>query len=472
MLLTDLHTGERGYIQALHPPHPDLQLRFQELGLVEGAEILMVRNAPLKDLLEYRLLHSRVSLSRAEAQLIEISPAKSSSSQSESPSPDDRLHWLDRLFTHRIWGYPIFLGIMFLTFQLTFSLGAYPMAWIEEGIAWLADFVKKLFEEGPLLDLLVEGLLGGMGGVLVFLPNIVLLYLSLALLEGTGYMARAALLMDRVMRMFGLEGRSFIPMIMGFGCNVPAVLATSSIKSRGPRILTMLVIPFMSCSAKLPVYLLLTGAFFPNHAGLVLFGLYLLGVVLAILSAVCLGRWLGLRGTGNVSLEMDLPQYRWPTLRGVMEDVWLHSWQYLRKIGTVILLASIVIWALGYFPVGGESFIVRMGKWVHPFFAPLGFDWEMCVSLLTGIAAKEVVVSTLGVLYAGAGATVPSITSTVALSFMVFVLVYFPCISTLIAIGKESGSYRWVLLIVIYTLLLAWGMSYGITSLGSWLGWG
>lgn len=445
---------------------------------------------------------------------------------SEYSSIIDRNQKIDHLLTHKFWGFPIFIAIMYLTFQLTFSLGAYPMEWIESGVAWLGQIVGKIMSEGPLRDLIVDGIISGVGGVLVFLPNIVILYLCLAIIEDTGYMARAAFIMDRLMHLIGLHGRSFIPMVMGFGCNVPAVMATRTIEHRSHRIITMMVIPFMSCSAKLPVYLLLAGAFFPKHAGLVLMGLYFLGILIAVISALIFKRFI-FSQEPDTPFVMELPPYRIPTAISVLLHMWQRSKQYLKKMGSVILFASIVIWALGYFPQvselsneqqselltkhleeqtpsEGESFMAlpehqqmaiiqqeysligRIGQALQPIFAPLGFDWKMSVSLLTGIAAKEVVVSTLGVLHTGqevdegeasevllsqklTTATHPDgsplYTPVIALSFLVFVLVYFPCISTVIAIGKESGSAKWSLFIAAYTITLAWVISFSITQI-------
>lgn len=443
---------------------------------------------------------------------------------SDYSSISDRNRKIDHILTHKVWGFPIFIAIMFLTFQLTFTLGAYPMEWIESGVAWLGKLLGGVMSEGPLKDLLIDGVISGVGGVLVFLPNIVILYICLAIIEDTGYMARAAFIMDRIMHLIGLHGRSFIPMIMGFGCNVPAVMATRTIENRNSRLITMMVIPFMSCSAKLPVYLLLAGALFPKSAGLVLFALYFLGVVVAVISALIFKRFIFKEK--DSPFVMELPPYRIPTAVSVLLHMWQRSKQYLQKMGTVILVASIAIWALGYYPqvknldeekqsqlianhltqsipeeaesfaalpleqqknmIQQEySFIGRIGQGVQPIFAPLGFDWKMSVSLLSGIAAKEVVVSTMGVLYTGDEENETVLTTkiqtarhsdgsliftpVVAFSFLVFVLVYFPCISTVIAIGKESGSYKWSLFIATYTILLAWALSFLITRIGTLL---
>lgn len=428
---------------------------------------------------------------------------------------------IDHILTHKVWGFPIFIALMFLMFQLTFTLGAYPMEWIESGVAWLGSVVSELMTEGMLKDLIVDGVIAGVGGVLVFLPNIVILYLCLAIMEDTGYMARAAFIMDRIMHLIGLHGKSFIPLVMGFGCNVPAVMATRTIEHRGNRLMTMLIIPFMSCSAKLPVYLLLAGAFFPNSAGTVLFALYFSGITLACITALCFKK--RLNSDEDTPFVMELPPYRIPTAISVLLHMWDRSKQYLQKMGTVILVASIAIWGLSYFPnvhqleekeqaeliaqhisdtQGSEqadfealdtehqlnmiqqeySMIGRMGHAIQPIFKWHGYDWRMSVALLTGVAAKEIVVSTLGVLYAGDSdaeqilsqklqtATNPDgskvLSPLIAFSFMLFVLIYIPCISTVVAIGRESGSWKYALFSVVYSVTLAWILTLLLIQVG------
>lgn len=402
----------------------------------------------------------------------------------------DRNQRIDHILTHPLWGLPIFFGLLYLIFQATFTLGRYPMEWIESGVTWLGEQLSQIMPAGALHDLLIDGVLGGVGGVIVFLPNIVLLYLFLSLLEDTGYMARGVFIMDKLMHLVGLHGKSFIPLVMGFGCNVPAVMSTRMIESRNSRMVTMLVLPFMSCSARLPVYLLLAGAFFPQKAGLILFVLYVGGIVLAILSALALKKWCF--AYEDTPFVMELPPYRIPTPISVLLHMWSKAKQYLHKMGSIILLGSIAIWALGYFPRNAEeeseqyqqehSYIGQLGHAIEPIVAPLGYDWKMGVSLLSGAAAKEIVVSTMGVLYAadsedvaGLGqklrtATRPDGTPlydpVVIFSFMVFVLVYFPCIATLVAIGRESGSYKWALFSALYTILLAWCLGLLVTQIG------
>ena len=402
----------------------------------------------------------------------------------------ERQHRFDRLLTDKVWGYPIFILIMFLSFQLTFTLGQYPMDWIESGVAWLGEAVGALLAPGSLRDLIVDGIIAGVGGVLVFLPNIVILYLCIALMEDTGYLSRAAFLMDRIMHGIGLHGKSFIPLLMGFGCNVPAIMATRTIESRNARLMTMLITPFMSCSARLPIYILIAGTFFPEQAGLVLFGLYLLGILIAVLSALMMKRYM-FPGE-DTPFVMELPPYRVPTGISVLLHMWERSKQYLTKMGTTILFASIIIWALGYFPrpadaesltateIQEQSYIGRLGKAVEPAFEPMDFDWRMTVALLTGTAAKEVIVSTLGVLYNAedaedAGRLGEKLKAAVhedgthvfdtsnALSFMVFTLLYFPCVASVVAIRKESGTWKWALFQVFYSTGVAWVMAFLVT---------
>ncbi|MDR2496686.1 MAG: ferrous iron transport protein B [Tannerellaceae bacterium] len=379
---------------------------------------------------------------------------------------------IDIVVTHRLLGFPIFLLFMWIMFEATFRFGALPMQWIETGVTWLGDFIGRIMPGGPLRDLAVDGIIGGVGGVLVFLPNILILYLFISFMEDSGYMARAAFIMDKIMHKMGLHGKSFIPLVMGFGCNVPAIMASRTIESRSSRMVTMLINPLMSCSARLPVYLLLVGTFFPGREGFVLFALYASGIALAVVMARLFKKIL-FKGE-DLPFVMELPPYRLPTLRSVLVHVWEKGKQYLRKMGGVILVASIVIWFLGYFPLQPEgateaameenSYIGRLGKFIEPALAPLGFDWKMSVCLLGGMAAKEVVVSTLGVL------GMPEFTATAALSFMFFVLIYFPCIATITAISSEAGSWKWGAFAVVYTCMLAWIVSALVYNIGVWIG--
>ena len=383
--------------------------------------------------------------------------------------------------------FPIFIVLLYLVFEGTFVLGEYPMQWIEWLVEKLGAFVSMNMADGWVKDLVVDGIIGGVGGVLVFLPNILLLYLFISLLEDSGYMARAAFIMDRLMHKIGLHGKSFIPMIMGFGCNVPAIMATRTIESPKSRLITMLIIPLMSCAGRMPVYVLIAGAFFPKKAGLVLLGLYALGILLAILGAKVMSLFFK---DDDLPFVMELPPYRVPTAKSIFRHTWEKGRQYLQKMSGIILICSMVIWFLGYFPNHDaydsvqeqqeHSFIGYIGKSMEPVLEPLGFDWRMGVGIVAGVGAKELVVSTLGVMYAGEEpvseaqtedgsvpsetrlqrALVKSVTPAGALAYMVFILLYFPCIATFVAIKNESGGWKWAIITAIYTILLAWTAAF------------
>ena len=390
-------------------------------------------------------------------------------------------HIIDAIVTHRIWGFPIFFLFMYLMFEVTFVVGAYPQEWIEWLVAAFGDFVHNNMTEGPLKDLLVDGIIGGVGGVIVFLPNILILYLFISLMEDSGYMARAAFIMDKIMHKMGLHGKSFIPLIMGFGCNVPAVMASRTIENRKSRLVTILINPLMSCSARLPIYLLLVGVFFPEQASLVLLSIYTIGIVLAVVMARLFSRFL-VKGD-DTPFVMELPPYRMPTSKAIARHTWEKGAQYLRKMGGVIMVASVIIWALGYYPDHNaytdvaqqqeNSYIGQIGKAIEPVIEPLGFDWKLGIGILSGIGAKELVVSSLGVLYADdaeADETTLAerlpITPLVAYGYMVFVLLYFPCIATIAAIRQEAGGWKWALFTAGYTTVLAWVMSFAIYQIG------
>lgn len=399
--------------------------------------------------------------------------------------------FIDSIVTHKIWGFPIFILFMWIMFECTFVLGQYPMDWIDAGVDLLANFLSTQMSDGPLKDLLIDGIIRGVGGVIVFLPNILILYFFISLMEDSGYLSRAAFIMDKIMHRIGLHGKSFVPMLMGFGCSVPAVMSTRTLESRASRIITMLVTPFMSCSARLPVYLIFTGIFFPKHAGIVMLSIYLIGIVMAVIMARVLKHFIF--KDEDIPFVMELPPYRVPTVKSALHHMWEKSKQYLKKMGTVILLASIIIWALGYFPQAeGDnvttqeqmeySCIGRIGKALEPVMAPLGFDWRMSVSIASGLPAKEVVVSTLSVLYTGddesdnLGEAMlnqrdddgnPLYSPLIGFNFMVFVLLCFPCIATLIAIKNESGSWKWAGFQALYSTTLAWVVCFLIYQIGS-----
>ncbi len=400
---------------------------------------------------------------------------------------------IDQFVTNKIWGLPFFFLLMWLMFQTTFTLGNIPAGWMEQGVSWLGNFVQSHLSEGSLRDLLVDGIIGGVGGVIVFLPNILILFFFISLMEDTGYMARAAFIMDKLMHKMGLHGKSFIPLLMGFGCNVPAVMATRTLESHKDRILTMLILPFMSCSARLPVYVLLISAFFPRHQGLVLFSIYLIGILLAVGSSLLFKR-LFFKQT-EAPFVMELPPYRVPTGRSVIRHMWHKGSQYLRKMGTIILVASVLIWALGHYPKGDasltpaqqqeQSYIGHIGKVIEPVIRPLGFDWQIGISLISGLAAKEIVVSSMAVLTdsgddnASLVSNLQNLTYTegkhagekvytplVAYTMMVFILLYFPCIATITAIRREA-SRKWALFTLCYTTGVAWIVSFIIYQIGS-----
>ena len=379
---------------------------------------------------------------------------------------------IDAVVTHRIWGYPIFLLLMYLMFFCTFNIGQYPMDWIDAGVQWLGEAVGRWMSPGPLKDLIVDGIISGVGGVIVFLPNIMILYAFISWMEDSGYMARAAFIMDKIMHRMGLHGKSFIPMIMGFGCNIPAIMATRTIEDRKSRMITMLIVPLMSCSARLPVYIIIIGVFFPSHAALVLFGLYLLGIVMSILMAKLFSRFV-VKGESS-PFVMELPPYRTPSAKSVVRHTWEKGKMYLKKMGTTILIASIAVWALSYFPHHDElsdeqqmeqSYIGQMGKMVEPVIAPCGLQWKEGVALITGVGAKEIVASTMVVLYHGDIRT-SGMTQLPALTFLIFVLLYMPCIPACITIRHESGRWRWALFTAAYTTGLAWLMSMLVFQMG------
>lgn len=401
---------------------------------------------------------------------------------------------IDRLVANKWLGFPLFILIMWAMFWATFTLGGYPQEWIEMAFGWLGETLWSIMPEGALRDLVVNGIVSGVGSVAVFLPNILILYLFISLMEDSGYMARAAFIMDKLMHRMGLHGKSFIPLLMGFGCNVPAIMATRTIESRSSRLITILVTPFMSCSARLPVYLLLAGTFFPRHAATVLIGLYLLGILVAFLTAHLLRKTKFKKD--ETPFVMELPPYRMPTLRATVKHMWEKCGEYLRKIGTTILLATVVIWALSYYPRPKEevventpaqtemvassegeispttpgqvrhteSYIGHIGRFIEPVMRPLGLDWRAGVALLTSIPAKELVVSTMAVLYGGDDIsslsknimTHSGLTPRSAVAFMIFILLFFPCIGTLATIRSETGSNRWMWFTALYNTAVAW----------------
>lgn len=442
--------------------------------------------------------------------------------------PKSKSEKIDQVLTHPFWGFPIFISFLFIVFYATFKLGAYPMQWIDSGVLALHDLAGKIISDGMFKDLMTHGILSGVGSVIVFLPNILILFFFISLLEGSGYMARAAFIMDKIMHRFGLHGRSFIPLIMGFGCNVPAILATRTLRNKSDRILTMLIIPFMSCSARLPVYILIISAFFKKYQALYLIGLYVVGILIAFLTAQLLSKTIFKRKESP--FVMELPAYRMPTFRNISYHIWDKTQHYLRKIGSVILVGVVIIWALEYFPRNtsnssslqmrleqmaadpsiapdyrtslmqqvqkemeldqlSNSYLGRIGRFVQPVMQPLGFDWKMSISLLAGLPAKEIIISTMGVLYqtdsddsvnlqkkladekfdSGKLKGQKVFNTPSALAFLIFVLIYFPCIGVIATIKNESGHWGWALFTVFYTTLLAWLFAFAVFRIGNLL---
>lgn len=414
---------------------------------------------------------------------------------------------IDKILTNNILGFPIFLISISLAFFATFKLGAIPMQWIEYLVAFVSNKTALLLPDGMLKDLLINGIIDGTGSVLVFLPNILILFFFISFMEDSGYMARAAFIMDKIMHRFGLHGRSFIPMVMGFGCNVPAILATRTLRSSSDRLLTMLIIPFMSCSARLPVYVLFITAFFPENPALVLCGIYFTGILLAFLTAQLLSRTIF--RNKETPFVLELPPYRIPTLKNIVVHMWDKASQYLRKIGSVILIGVVIIWALGYFPRESHSaqpdpsanqadakslqlqnsYLGQLGQIIEPVMSPLGFDWKMSISLLAGLPAKEIIVSTMGVLYqvdethessglsqklkneqyiSGDNAGKKVINIPVALAFLAFVLIYFPCIGVIATIKSESGKLKWAVFTIVYTTVVAWIISFFVLKISTY----
>lgn len=404
-------------------------------------------------------------------------------------------HFLDAIITHKYLGFPLFFLFLYIMFQVTFSLGQYPMDWIDAGVAALGDWVSRSMPDGPVKAMLVDGVIGGVGAVIVFLPQILILYFFISFMEDSGYMARAAFIMDKLMHKMGLHGKSFIPLIMGFGCNVPAIMATRTIESRRSRLITMLVLPMMSCSARLPIYIMITGTFFAlQYRSIIMLSLYAIGILMAVIISRLFSKYV-IKGE-DTPFVMELPPYRFPTSKAIIRHTWEKGKQYLKKMGGIILVASIIVWALGYFPHNDQldnqaqqeqSYIGRIGKAIEPVFRPQGFDWKLDVGLLAGVGAKEIVASTMGVLYSNDSSVAESdnadndtakytrlrrqmlsdgITPLTAYSYLLFVLLYFPCVATIAAIKNESGSWKWALFGALYTTALAWIVSAAIYQVG------
>lgn len=405
-------------------------------------------------------------------------------------------HWLDSFITNKVLGFPIFIALMWLMFEVTFSLGQYPMDWIESSVAWLGQTISTYFPDGPIKDMLVDGVIGGVGAVIVFLPQILILYFFISYMEDSGYMSRAAFIMDKLMHKMGLHGKSFIPLIVGFGCNVPAVMATRTIESRKSRLITMLILPMMSCSARLPVYIMIIGTFFSaQYRSTMMMSLYLIGILMAVFLGWLFSIFV-IKGE-DTPFVMELPPYRLPTWKAITRHTWEKGKLYLKKMGGIILVASIIVWALGYFPHNEhlsraeqqeQSYIGRIGKAIEPAFRVQGFSWKLDVGIVAGVGAKEIVASTIGVLYSSEGSvdeddatsdepekysrlrkqmTADGITPLTAYAFLLFILLYFPCVAVIAAIKGETGSWKWALFSAGYTTLLAWIVSAAFYQIGS-----
>lgn len=465
--------------------------------LSNGKQILAVRDAAAANIQKELKEDSETAVMNAKYAFIHGALQEAGYEEGTKMDTYQVTHVLDHFITHKYFGFPLFFVLIFMMFWVTFTLGQYPMDWIDTGVAALGDWVGRVMPDGPLRDMVVDGIIAGVGAVIVFLPQILILYAFISFMEDSGYMARAAFIMDRLMHKMGVHGKSFIPLIMGFGCNVPAVMATRTIESRRSRLITMLVLPLMSCSARLPIYIMITSTFFAlKYRSWIMISLYFIGIVMAVLMSRIFSRYV-VKGD-DVPFVMELPPYRFPTGKAMFRHTWEKGKQYLKKMGGIILVASVIVWALGYFPHHEEltpqeqqeqSYIGRIGKTIEPVFRAQGFDWKLDVGLLAGVGAKEIVASTMGVLYAGDETvaddeeadsvkyanlhkkmSADGITPLVAFCFLLFVLLYFPCIATIAAIKNESGSWKWALFTVFYTTGLAWIVSAVVYQVGRLMG--
>ena len=457
-------------------------------------DIFKVRDKAIDYILKETKEDSETAIMNAKYGIIHGALQEAGSEEGKKTDTYQMTHVLDAIITNRYFGFPLFFIFLYIMFEVTFTLGQYPMDWIESGVEAISSFMSSLLPVGPLRDMIVDGAIAGVGAVIVFLPQILILYTFISFMEDSGYMARAAFIMDKVMHKMGLHGKSFIPLIMGFGCNVPAVMATRTIENRRSRLITILVLPFMSCSARLPIYIMIIGTFFAvKYQSLIMITLYVTGIILAVIMSRIFSKWL-IKGD-DTPFVMELPPYRFPTLKAITRHTWEKGKQYLKKMGGIILVASLIVWALGYFPHDNNldrqtqqehSYIGQIGKVVEPIFRPQGFDWKLDVSLMAGIGAKEIVASTMGVLYADDESvaddneadsekynklyvkmTNDGITPLIAFSYLLFVLIYFPCIATIAAIKSETGSWKWAMFAALYTTLLAWIISAVFYQIGS-----
>lgn len=470
----------------------DSKIESQIKTLPNGNDIIKIRDKAAEQILEETREDSETAIMNAKYGIIHGAMQEAGSEEGKQTDTYQVTHAIDAVITNRYIGFPLFFIFLYLMFEITFTLGQYPMDWIESGVNALSELMRSIMPEGPLKDMVVDGAIAGVGAVIVFLPQILILYFIISFMEDSGYMARAAFIMDKVMHKMGLHGKSFIPLIMGFGCNVPAVMATRTIESRRSRLITILVLPLMSCSARLPIYIMIIGTFFAvKYQSLVMISLYVTGVILAVIMSRIFSKWL-IKGD-DTPFVMELPPYRFPTGKAILRHTWEKGKQYLKKMGGIILVASLIVWALGYFPHNEnlnnreqkeQSYIGLIGKTIEPVFKAQGFNWKLDVSLVAGIGAKEIVASTMGVLYSNDNEAssdaekyqilhdkmqADGITPLIAFSYLLFVLIYFPCIATVAAIKSETGSWKWTIFSILYTTLLAWCVSALCYQVGSML---
>lgn len=463
------------------------------MSLPNGREIISTRDSAAEYIMKETKEDSETAIMNAKYGIIHGALHEAGCEEGTKTDTYQTTHVIDSIITNRYIGFPLFFLFLYIMFEVTFTLGQYPMDWLDAGVGALGDWIKFTLPDGPLKAMLADGIIGGVGSVIVFLPQILILYAFISFMEDSGYMARAAFIMDKLMHKMGLHGKSFIPLIMGFGCNVPAVMATRTIESRRSRLITILVLPLMSCSARMPIYIMIIGTFFAaKYQSLIMISLYAAGILLAVLMSRIFSRWL-VKGD-DTPFVMELPPYRFPTAKAMARHTWEKGRQYLKKMGGIILVASIIVWALGYFPHNDslspqaqqeQSYIGHIGKAIEPVFRPQGFDWKLDVSLIAGVGAKEIVASTMGVLYADDETvadetadntkkyellrqkmTADGITPLIAFAYLLFVLIYFPCIATIAAVKGETGSWRWAAFAAIYTTALAWVVSACVYQIG------
>lgn len=462
--------------------HSLAQKAEAEGSTIDAEGLLAARNHASARILEETKTEPETAIMDARYGFVHGALAEAGYAQGTKKDTYHTTHIIDELLANHYLGFPIFFLILFVMFYATFALGQYPMDWIESAVAWIGTQIEGSMSEGPLRSMLAEGIVGGVGSVIVFLPQILILYFFISLMEDSGYMARAAFIMDKVMHTMGLHGKSFIPLVMGFGCNVPAVMATRTIESRRSKLITMMILPFMSCSARLPIYVMITGTFFSlQYRSWVMLSLYAAGLIVAVVVSKIFSTFV-LKGE-DTPFVMELPPYRWPTPKAIWRHTWEKGKEYLKKMGGIILVASIAVWALGYFPHNAElnkaeqqeqSYIGRVGKVVEPVFSPQGFNWKLDMSLIAGVGAKEIVASTIGVLYAGEevaenddtkytqlrkAMAADGLTPLTAYCYLLFILLYFPCLATVVAIRNETGSWRWATACAAYTTVVAWIVS-------------